>query len=121
MEKKGDEKDDSSSPSKEWDWKELSRQFLAQAAEQQNRLWELESQAKNDAEYQAEYDHTLAAFSVYHHLWGKRFLFTREELISELEALFHAPMADKSPYNRQRFRMWWNAIIEELVNRHLHR
>lgn len=106
---------------KAWDWKEQSRYFLAQAVEQQRQLWEVESQAKTGfgcLEYQERYDRTLAAFSVYHHLWGRPFLRTREKLIAELEALLDKPICDEPPYDQHRLTDCWKAVIEELIEKY---
>ncbi len=98
----------------EWDWKEKSRYFLAQAAEQQRRLWELQPQAKCDPIRPEEYDRTVAAFSVYHYLWGKPFLLTQKGLIEELQAILNCPTPAERPYNQPRFVKYWKEIIGEL-------
>ena len=102
----------------EWDWKEQSRYFLAQAAAQQRQLWEIGAQAKNQPACQEEYDRTLAVFSVYHHLWGRPFLYTREKLVAELEALLDKPICDAPPYDQHRFAIGWKAVIEELIEKY---
>jgi hypothetical protein len=98
-----------------WDWKELSRHFLRQAAQAQNRLWQLEDSAEVDPALQEEYDRVLAAFSAYHHLWGRPFLRSPEELVQELVALLNRPAAQGQARDPERFRSEWQTLIRTLI------
>lgn len=104
--------------SQPWDGAQLSRYFLRLTTCAQQHMWQLKDLGLEDKERQSDYDRALVVYSVCHPLWGQRFLWDREQLLSVMKELMGEVKADGVPFDRERFAERWRDALTALIERY---
>jgi len=102
---------------RDWNEDEISRELLHQMEDAERYLDEVRPRIQAKPAYEFVFAMNMARFQVFSHLHGKNFLYSRESLLEELNAMLQYQVEPQEPCIIERFERERQACIQELITR----